>query len=137
MSENPYQAPPDYGEAIGVKSGNRKDLRSVAMYQKGLLFSILAYLTAILAMPLLASLPILSIVIVFLGIIGILAGLVCVALLAIKVYQPAIGILVVIFMFVPLINMLILLSVNGKATRILKANGIRVGFMGAKMSNIE
>ena len=37
MSENPYQAPPLEPPVVGVLSGTREDLRSVAVYQKGIL----------------------------------------------------------------------------------------------------
>jgi len=37
MSDNPYQSPKADVEAIGVRSGRREDLRSVAQYQKGIL----------------------------------------------------------------------------------------------------
>jgi hypothetical protein len=37
MSENPYQAPPLETPVVGVLSGTREDLRSVAVYQKGIM----------------------------------------------------------------------------------------------------
>jgi hypothetical protein len=40
-------------------------------------------------------------------------------------------------MFVPLISLLALLHLNEKATKILRANGIKVGLMGVSSSELE
>ena len=43
----------------------------------------------------------------------------------------------IILSFLPLISLLALLSVNGKASRILKANGVKIGLMGVAKSDLE
>jgi len=43
----------------------------------------------------------------------------------------------IILAFIPLIGLLALLHINGKATKILQANGIKVSLMGARMTDIE
>ena len=63
--------------------------------------------------------------------------MVFVFLLAIKVYSPVVGILFAILTLVPCVGLLMLLLINGKATRILKQNGIRVGLMGANLSEVK
>ena len=99
MSDNPYQAPPEYAEAIGVKSGQREDLRRVAIYQKGLLLSILAYLLGYIVMFVMMTRPpstamaVYSMIVGIVILIGAVSGLVFVILLAIKVYHPVVGIL--------------------------------------------
>jgi hypothetical protein len=120
--------------AIGVVSGRREDLRSVAKFQKGILVCILIYLVAVicqLAVPV-ALLPLVGIGLL----VTIIVGAVFVFLLAIKVYGSGLGILFGILCLLPLIGLIVLLIVNGKATSVLKQNGIRVGLMGANLSKI-
>ena len=57
-------------------------------------------------------------------------------MLAIAIYNTAMGIVLSILTLVPLVGLIILLIVNGKATGILRANGIKVGLLGAKTSQI-
>jgi hypothetical protein len=45
--------------------------------------------------------------------------------------------LYIILAFVPLIGLLALLHINGKATKTLQANGVTVGLMGARMADFE
>jgi len=135
MDENPYQAPLADLQAVGVKSGKQEDLRAVAVYQKGILVCILCYFLVLIgqfaAPPIvrdylpLALLP-----------IGI-AGLVFVFLLSTKVYSTAVGILWTILTFLPCIGILVLLTINGKATKILRQNGHKVGLLGAKLSEFD
>ncbi len=55
---------------------------------------------------------------------------------SLKIGQVAmIGIL--ILLFIPLVGLLTLLILNGKATRLLREGGIRVGLMGASRENLE
>ena len=134
MSENPYQSPSAPSQAIGVKSGSREDLRSVAKYQKGIVVCILIYLIAVIcqfAIP--AELrPIIGLGILVVG----LAGTVFVFLLAVKVYSTGVGVLLGVLTLVPCIGLIVLLVVNGRATGILKKNGIKVGLLGANISQI-
>lgn len=41
MDDNPYRAPLSQDAALGVLSGRQEDVRSVALYQKGILVCIL------------------------------------------------------------------------------------------------
>ena len=134
MNENPYQPPSAESNIVGVKSGTREDLRKVAQYQKGILVCILIYLIAVIfqfAIP--AELrPIIGVGVLFVG----LTGTVFVFLLAIKVYSTAVGVLLGILTLIPCIGLIVLLIVNGKATGILKQNGVKVGLLGANLSQI-
>ena len=133
MEENPYQSPPIEAEVVGVLSGRREDLRRVAAYQKGILFCILAYVCTLAGQFLLPE-PLR--LLVSMGVIGIgLTGTVFVFLLATKVYGTGLGIFLGILTLIPCIGLISLLFVNGKATRTLQANGIKVGLMGARMSD--
>ena len=118
----------------GILSGSREDLRSVAKFQKGILVCILFQLVAIigqLALPpeirLLISIAVL--------VVGIVSS-VFVFMLAIKVYGTALGVLLGVLSLVPCIGLIVLLIVNGKATGVLKQNGIKVGLLGANLSEI-
>jgi len=76
--------------------------------------------------------PILGIGVLVLGLIGT----VFVFLLGIKVYNVGLGILLGILTFIPCLGLIVLLIVNGKATSTLKQNGIKVGLLGANLSQI-
>lgn len=134
MSDNPYQSPTGGQAVVGVKSGTREDLRSVASSQKGILVCIAIYLSAVIfqfALP--AELrPILGIGVLVVG----LVGTVFVFMLAIKVYSTGVGVLLGILTMIPCIGLIVLLIVNGKATAILKENGVKVGLLGADLSQI-
>ena len=134
MSENPYQPPSAESAAVGVKSGLREDLKSVAKYQKGILVCILIYLIAVFTQFLLP--PELRPIVAF-GVLAVgLAGTIFVILLAMKVYNTGVGILLGVLTLVPCLGLIILLVVNGKATSILKQNGIKVGLLGADLSQV-
>ncbi len=134
MNDNPYQSPMTESRAIGVRSGRREDLRSVAKYQKGILVCILIYIVAVICQLVLP--PELRLVI-SLGVLAVgVTGTVFVFLLAIRVYSTAVGILLGILTLFPCLGLLVLLIVNGKATTILKQNGIKVGLLGADLSKI-
>lgn len=131
MDDNPYRAPLSDGAALGVLSGRQEDVRSVALYQKGILVCILIYLCAVVGQFLLP--PELRIVVGLAILLVGLAGTVFVFLLATKVYGVGLGILFGILTFIPCIGLLMLLVINGKATNVLRQNGYRVGLLGAKM----
>jgi hypothetical protein len=138
--ENPYQSP----EAVGVRTGSRQELYRVARYQRGVLLCLLAQIliwvgsvvlrvgqqtpdgeAAVLPVQLLLSL----------GLIVIsLVGVMFVFLLAINVYSTVVGVLLGILSLIPCLGLLILLIVNGKATSILRRNNIKIGFLGADLS---
>ena len=134
MSVNPYESPRVEAPVVGVLSGSREDLRAVAKYQKGILVCILIYLIAVFGQ---FALPVELRFILALGVVLVaIAGAVFVFLLAIKVYGAGLGTLFGILSLVPLLGLLVLLIINGKATTILRQNGIKVGFMGAKLSEV-
>ena len=113
---------------------NREDLRTTAKHQKAIIICILiqivAFVVQIGAPPQVR--PLLSLL--FLG-IG-LVGTVFVFLLAMKIYSTGMGIFLGILSIIPCIGLLVLLVVNSKATGVLKENGVTVGLLGAKMSDI-
>ena len=62
--------------------------------------------------------------------VGLIAGL-FVMLLAAKLYNVGLGLLLGLLAMVPIVNLIVLLLVNGKATRTLRGHGIPVGILGA------
>ena len=69
-------------------------------------------------------------------VVGIV-GTVFVFRLAIRVYSTGVGILLGVLTLIPCISLIVLLVVNGKATAILKQNGIKVGLLGANLSEVR
>lgn len=137
MSENPYESPASDAEvpkALGVLSGSRADLRSVATYQKAIQICILIYFVVAYCQ---FALPPELRPLLFLGIIASgITGMVFVFLLATKVYGTGLGAVLGILTLIPCIGLIPLMIVNGKATNVLRQNGIRVGLMGANVSKI-
>jgi hypothetical protein len=130
MTENPYQSPASDTQIVGINSGKIEDLRMVARYQKGIIVCILCYFVAVIwqifAIPAL-PLEIRALVAVgtLLAVLGlVVAGAVFVFLLAMKVYSPALGIVLGVVSLFPCVGLLVLLAVNGKATKVLRENGI-------------
>lgn len=133
MSNNPYE-PPITPPGPGVPTTNRNDLRTIATYQKGVLVCILIYIIAIVAQIFVPAEArwFFGVGVLVLG----LVGTVFVFLLATQAYGTGVGILLGILTLVPCIGLIVLLVVNGKATSILKQNGIRVGLLGANTADI-
>jgi hypothetical protein len=48
-----------------------------------------------------------------------------------------VGVLLGILTLIPLIGLIVLLVINGKATKVLRANGHRVGLLGASLSEFS
>lgn len=135
MSENPYAPPTFIPEAIGILSGSGEDLKKVAKYQKGIIACIAIYLVAMVG---LFTIPYeLRYVIEFIILGTGIVGAVFVFLLAIKVFGTWLGILFGLLCLFPCLGIFVLLGVNGKATSILKENGIQVGLFGAKNSSLR
>jgi hypothetical protein len=135
MSENPYQSPLADCQVVGVKSGKHEDVRAIAVYQKGILICILIYLLGVIGqfgVP-----PEIRLIFGLVPMVAGLVGLVIVFLLSTKVYSTAVGILLAILTLVPLLGLLVLLMVNGKATTILRQNGHKVGLLGARLSEFK
>lgn len=134
MQENPYASPLTPPPAVGVLSGKREDLHRVAMYQKGILICILVYILAVIVQFLL---PENVRFLLQIGVLGVgLVATIFVFLLAMKVYHPVVGILVALLTLVPCLGLIVLLMINGKATSILRQNGLKVGLLGADLSQV-
>ena len=133
MSQNTYELPLTYSIANGSLRTAKDDLRSVARLQKGMMVCILFYLLAMSSQAVLVPemLPIVGLVVLTVA----LVGAVFLVLLTMELYGIGWGALMSLLSLVPLIGLLVLLAVNGKATRILRKNGIKVGLLGANLSS--
>ena len=137
QEENPYAPPRTSDRVIGVRSGRREDLKAVAVSQKLILVCILLYFICIGAQVAMTRYPggaQYSVYVAVVALVVVLVAMVSVVRLAIRVYSVASGILLGIGTLIPCFGLLILLMINGKATKILKDNGYHVGFLGADLS---
>jgi hypothetical protein len=130
--ENPYAPPRATDRVVGIKSGRREDLRTVAVAQKSILVCILLYLIAIICL-ILVPIDYRVYIQIGVGLLG-LAALVSVFVLAMRVYGVGLGILMGIGALLPCFGLIVLLLVSQKATKILKENGHHVGLLGADLS---
>lgn len=113
----------------------REDLRTIAGNQKGILICILVYLIAVAAQ---FAIP--DEMRILLGIGVIVVGVVATVFvfrLATKLYSRQNGIVLTILTVIPIVGLIVLLVINGKATNILKQHGVHVGLLGARMSDLD
>ncbi len=68
-------------------------------------------------------------------VVGVFAT-VFIFMLATKVYSTVVGVLLGVLTLIPCLGLIVLLSVNAKATGILRKNGIKVGLLGANVAEI-
>lgn len=122
---------------------DNKGLRYIALRQRIIIVCILIHfciLTAQFLLPeIIRSAPnpqmlqLWSILILGLVVIAnMIIALICVFGLAIRFYGVALGIILGIATLIPLFGIIALLIVNNKATKTLRANGVKVGIMGAR-----
>ncbi|MBN9119473.1 MAG: hypothetical protein J0I06_10000 [Planctomycetes bacterium] len=125
----------DYGEERGGRRRlSRETLRAIAGSQKAIILCILVYLCLI---PVQFAIPEESRIFLALALIPLgITATVFVFLLATKVYSTATGVILGILTLIPCIGLIVLLIINGKATSVLKENGVPVGFLGASSSDI-
>jgi hypothetical protein len=118
------------------KTLDRATLRSIALFQKGILVAILVYLAVFVAQFFIPP-QLRWILGLGLALPTMLVAVVFVFLLATKVYSPVTGVLLALLTFIPCIGLIVLLIINSKATAVLQLNGISVGFLGASLSDID
>lgn len=125
MSENPYNAPESN---IRVKPDDDEEVQKVISGQKLILYAILLNIGAnILA----ARIPLIGVVAFLVAAVMAVTGLakVCTGLR----YHIAAIVFFCLMMFVPLLNLVVLLMINHKATARIREAGYEVGLMGAKV----
>ena len=142
MSQNPppnlppvMPAPPLAPQPLGYAQADaRADLRTVAIRQRAIMYCILAYIVAAIlrfVLPFPANLIMALVVLA-----AMITGAVFVFMLAISLYNVGVGVTLGILTLIPLVGLIVLLIVNGKATNVLRDHGVHGGLMGAKLSQI-
>lgn len=131
----PIPAPPPVQQlAYATPVVGRTDLRTIAIRQRGIMYCVLAYLFGAIAQIFIPTpfnaLPALVVL------AAMITGAVFVFMLAIALYNTGVGIALGVLTLIPLVGLIVLLIVNGKATSILREHGIKVGLMGAKLDQI-
>jgi hypothetical protein len=142
---------------------SRADLRKIARAQRSIILCILVIFIILGAFAVLAAVqqqqrpnpnvrvgqaapvgeqaPLVHVAIyIALGASYVIAGLyamISVFSLAMKVYGTGPGIAMAICTLFPCIGLIILVIINAMATSILRKNGVRVGFLGARMSDLQ
>ncbi len=122
-------------------SGKPMDLRRVARTQRWLQFSVLGLLCSTMVLFFAASLVSSGTLRGSILMLSVVQGLYFASLLAAAVSvvfmmvaqrrHPVSIFLLIIGLLLPLLNLLVVLSVNANATRLLKRKGLRVGLLGA------
>jgi hypothetical protein len=111
------------------------DLRSVALYQKITFVCILVYIFALVSQFLMPPIVRLFLDLAFVSSVVIAAAFAF--LLATKLFSTRAAVLYGILTLVPLIGLILLFIINGEATTVLREHGIRVGLLGANMSDLD
>jgi uncharacterized membrane protein len=137
MSQIP---PPIPNRPLGYATPSLPDLnlRKVAFQQRAIMLCILGAIFALVAgifsienhMPALGG----AFYLIYLGVV--VTGAVFIFMLSITLYNTAAGIILGILTLLPLIGLIVLLIVNSKATKTLRARGIKVGLLGANPASI-
>jgi hypothetical protein len=125
---------------LNYASGTTSSPRVIAMLQKYIIYCVLAN---ILLMAAAVNMDVksagsLGVLVVFrlAALAVVVAGAVFVFRLAIRIYGTGWGVVLGILALIPLVGLIVLLIVNGKATRILRKNGIGVGLLGARLRDL-
>ncbi len=111
------------------------DIRKVAAMQRTIMYCILSEILIVIGRVTFATngnvtgLLLLGLVYIVVGIIAA----VCIFILALSLYNTALGIVLGILTLIPVVGLIVLLVVNSKATTVLRQNGLKVGLMGAKL----
>lgn len=109
----------------------KADLRHLCKSQNLLMYAVLAGFSAFFV----SHIPLLGIPIV-LGIVAFEIYAVYQLGLALRISTPLV-ILLCLCMFIPCVSLLLLVLLSGRASKILKANGVRVSLMGGNIDDIR
>lgn len=136
MGQRPGQAPTMLPYA--TPSPVAINLRQVATAQRGIMLCILAeFIIGILRVAgVTGGVPIMVIGLTLVYFAVAIVGAVFLFKLAILLYNTGVGVVLGILTLVPLLGLIILLVINGKATNLLRQHNIKVGLMGANPATI-
>ncbi len=115
---------------------SHKTLRSIAVFQKGILVCILIEILVAVSLGLLLPRDMSWVTALALCGFGVVAS-VFVFQLAIQLYGVVLGILLGILSLAPCLGFLVLLLVNSSATSTLQLHGYKVGLLGASLAEFD
>ncbi|MDH5629962.1 MAG: hypothetical protein OEY96_07375 [Gammaproteobacteria bacterium] len=128
MTKNHYKTPDsEIGNSPLIREKNETRLNLLSVGQKMMIYGIIIEFSSL---ALINFLPYLVGVVIAVGLMITLAGIILVYY--ILEFHVAAKILYLLLLFVPLINLLVILSLNSRATKMLKEAGYTIGFFGAK-----
>ena len=133
---NPFDTPKMSAEPPRPTGSNREHLIKVARAQRHVLFVVLAYLCLIPVNVVAGQFEPLQIVGPIFGLGVMLAGAVTVFHLVSLFRGKVAAVFYVIGLLIPCLGLILLLVISSEATNILKANGIKVGLLGADPDSI-
>lgn len=125
MEDNPYNTP---DANVRVKPDDDEEVQKVISGQKLMLYAILLNIGANI---LTARIPLIGVIVFLIAAVMAITGLakVCMGLR----YHIAAIVIFCVLMIVPLLNLVVLLLVNQKATARIREAGYEVGLMGARV----
>lgn len=124
MGDNPYETPK---AELGSMAETSTRLTHLKQGQRFIIYAFILYFVAVIGAALLPVVGMAIILIAFvLGIIGVFR-----AMLGVN-YPLLAKIILGVLIFVPLLNILVLLALNSRVTRQLRDAGYKVGFFGVR-----
>lgn len=137
--DNPYRAPVSEGPHVDMPQ-DRERLRRIAGAQRLVNVAVLLYLGII---PINVGLRMTGVVASWIGLlvlvylfVVLVVGVIAVFRLASMFRGTVVALLYLVGMIVPLLGLLLLVSLSGRATKELRAAGINVGLLGANPKTI-
>ncbi len=126
-SDNPYQTPKSDVRAVPVLEPEvARGFEKMALGQKLVIYAVLLYfIAAVLRVAIGPAVLVIWAASLLLSLVGL------VMILSARKSHIAVKIILFLLLFVPLINILVLLRINNRATKELREAGYTVGFMGA------
>ena len=135
MNENPYQPPSDPPSPVGEKRVGYDQLKRIAHSQKAIVICVGFVLGAMVGELVVPS-SWQGILRFGLG-ISLLLGTICLMVQGVRLYGVALGLILAVFALSPYTVLVVLLLLHFKANRVLKQHGIKVGWLGANLCQLE
>ncbi len=137
-THNPYEVP-EVRNAVNA-SESRERLRRIATGQRNTNLAALAYIcllpTNFMLRSVADSIPGSDKIFIILLICVLVYGAVAIYGLASELRGRVIAVIYVIGLLAPFVGLILLMTLSGTATKILRENGIKVGFLGADPNTV-
>jgi hypothetical protein len=138
QESNPYAAPVAIDPNQIMLPEDAARLLGIAKAQRGLMMSILGYLVSLLLLFALGQME--SELIFMPGVLLLassLGGLVFLIMLTYRLSGVVLAIVVGLCFLIPLVGLLLMFLMSGKASRLLKKAGFKIGLLGADIGQIR